>query len=127
MKSIYEFKKGDEIVRIEPAKSYGGFLNGREVRDRSYIGEKLIFHGIANGVIYLKPTDKVSIFLSNDKFIDLKLDIWDEGWNYWVDPESLEENQIPRYIIQEKLDQAIAEENYELADKLEKMLSIRNK
>ena len=46
MKTIYEFKKGDEIVRIVPAKP----LNN--IRDRSYMGngiyEQLDIHILAN-------------------------------------------------------------------------------
>jgi len=119
MKTIYEFKKGDEIVRVENAKP----IQGNGIRDRSYVGEKMIFAGIANGVIYLKPTTTVSTFLvGKDKLIDLPLDNWDEGWDYWVDPESLLNNVLDEKQINVKLSEAIAEENYELADKLQKML-----
>ena len=119
MKTIYEFKKGDEIVRVENAKPVGG--NG--IRDRSYVGEKMVFVGIANGVIYLKPTTVISIFLAGkEKLMDLPLDNWDEGWDYWVDPENLLDNILDNKQIKSKLAKAIAVENYELADKLQKML-----
>ena len=126
MKTIYEFKNGDEVVRIEPAKDLSNIL-GETIRDRSYIGEKMIFVGIANGVIYLKPTEKVSIFFSADGFIDLPLDIWDEGWDHWVDPETLLNNVLDERQIKSKLSEAIATENYELASKLKKMLKNENK
>ena len=126
MKTIYEFENGDEVVRIEPAKDLNNIL-GETIRDRSYIGEKMIFVGIANGVIYLKPTEKVSIFFSADGFIDLPLDIWDEGWDHWVDPETLLNNVLDDRQIKSKLADAIAEENYELANKLQKMLKSDNK
>lgn len=119
MKTIYEFEKGDIIVRVEPAKSISGGI-GDGIRDRSYVGEKMLFHGIANGVIYIKPTQKVSIFISNEGLIDLPLDNWDEGWDYWVNPEDITENQIPKHIIEEQLKKALEEENYEFADKLKK-------
>ena len=122
MKTIYEFKQGDEVVRVEAAKSLTNVFGKESVRDRSYVGEKFIFHGIANGVIYLKPTNKSTVFLSDNKLIDLKLDIWDEGWEYWVDPKSITENHIPRYIIEEQINKAIDDENYELADRLKKQL-----
>ena len=123
MKTIYEFKKGDEIVRVENAKPIGG--DG--IRDRSYVGEKMIFAGIANGVIYLKPTNSISIFLAGkDKLMDLPLDTWDEGWDYWIDPETLLDNVLDERKIKDKLDEAISEENYELANKLQKMLDERN-
>lgn len=41
-KSIHSFQKGDEIVRLEPAKAYSS-----GVRDRSYLGEKLVYIGCA--------------------------------------------------------------------------------
>ena len=119
MKTIYEFEKGDIMVRVEPAKSISGGI-GDGIRDRSYVGEKMLFHGIANGVIYIKPTQKVSIFISNEGLIDLPLDNWDEGWDYWVNPEDITENQIPKHIIEEQLKKALEEENYEFADKLKK-------
>ena len=118
MKTIYEFKQGAEIVRIEPANP----IQDNGIRDRSYVGEKMVFIGIANGVIYLKPTEKVSIFFSADGFINLPLDIWDEGWDHWVDPETLLDNVLDPKQIKDKLEKAIAEENYELAERLQKML-----
>tara|TARA_R110000737_G_scaffold26268_1_gene45063 strand:- start:23 stop:388 length:366 start_codon:yes stop_codon:yes gene_type:complete len=121
MKTIYEFKKGDIIVRVESAKAIAGGI-GDGIKDRSYVGEKMLFHGIANGVIYIKPTQKVSIFISNEGFIDLPLDNWDEGWDYWINPEDIEENHIPKYIIEEQINKAIDDENYELADRLKKQL-----
>ena len=120
MKTIYEFKKGDEIVRVENAKpiSNGG------IRDRSYVGEKMIFAGIANGVIYLKPTTIISTFLAGkEKLMDLPLDTWDEGWDYWIDPNTLLDNILDEKQIKSKLSEAIAEENYELANQLQKMLN----
>ena len=119
MKTIYEFKKGDEIVRVENAKP----IQGNGIRDRSYVGEKMIFVGIANGVIYLKPTEGITLFLvGKGKLMDLPLDTWDEGWDYWVDPENLLDNILDNKQIKSKLAEAIALENYELADKLQKML-----
>ena len=82
MKSIHAFTKGDEIVRIEPSKPYLSTQIGLfgeetiETRDRSYMGEKLILVGIANGQIYLKRTDKLSIELFGDKLLSLSLDVF---------------------------------------------------
>ncbi len=119
MKTIYEFKKGDEIVRVENAKP----IQEGGIRDRSYVGEKMIFAGIANGVIYLKPTTIISTFLAGkEKLMDLPLDTWDEGWDYWVDPNTLLDNILDEKQIKSKLSEALDEENYELADKLQKML-----
>ena len=122
MKTIYEFKKGDEIVRIIPAKPLIDIM-GKEMRDRSYLGEKMIFAGIANGQIYIKRTDYLSIQLFGDKLVDLPLDLWDEGWGYWVDPETLLENIISDETLEKKLNKALSEEDYELANKIKKLLN----
>ena len=122
MKTIYEFKKGDEIVRIIPARPLNDMM-GREVRDRSYLGEKMIFAGIANGQIYLKRTDYLSIQLFGNKLIDLPLDLWDDGWDTWRDPETLLENIICAETLLEKLEKALKDEDYELANKIKKLLN----
>jgi hypothetical protein len=96
---------------------------GREVRDRSYLGEKLIFVGIANGQIYLKRTDYLSLQLFGDKLVDLPLDLWDDGWDIWVDPVELLDNIISSETLLEKLDKALKDEDYELADKIKKLLN----
>jgi hypothetical protein len=136
MKSIYGFKKGDEIVRVQPAKPYSAVrigLFGQEeggVRDRSYMGEKLIFVGIANGQIYLQRTDSFSLRMFGDKLLNLALDIWDEGWDFFVDPQKLLdgfEPKIDKKFIEDKLKEAIEKEDYELAEKLKKKLSDLNK
>ena len=117
MKTIYEFKKGDEIVRIIPAKPLS------DMRDRSYLGEKMIFAGIANGQIYLKRTDYLSLQLFGNKLVDLPLDLWDEGWGHWVDPETLLGNIISQETLLEKLENALKDEDYELANKIKKLLN----
>ena len=67
--NINTFKIGDEIVRTQPAKSLGVMfdpLSGQSIDrggDRSYMGEKLIFAGIANGQIYCKRTEEVELKL----------------------------------------------------------------
>jgi hypothetical protein len=122
MKNIYEFKKGDVIVRITPAKPLIGMM-GIEVRDRSYLGEKMVFIGIANGQIYLKRTDYLSLQLFGDKLVDLPLDLWDDGWDTWRDPETLLENIICAETLLEKLEKALKDEDYELANKIKKLLN----
>jgi len=122
MKTIYEFKKGDEIVRIVPAKP----LNN--IRDRSYMGNKMIFVGIANGQIYLKRTNPLEKRLFGDDLANLSLDIWDEGWDTWVDPLTLLDNEIDPTHIEDRLFDALTDEDYELAEKLKNILTkINNK
>ena len=135
MKTVYDFKKNDVVTRIKPAKSFGktiDILTGNEVElggDRSYIGEKLIFVGIANGCAYFKRTDPIELKIFVDKLIGLELDVFDGGWDYWIDPETLLDSEIDystnsmsRKEIEEKISQAVSEENYELAEKLRKYL-----
>jgi hypothetical protein len=128
-KSIYEFKKGDIITRVSPSKSMGiSILNPEGVGDRSYQGEKLIFIGIANGCIYLKRTNELELKIFGDKLMDLELDIFSEGWDYYIDPNSLLEDAdettfVSTDGIKEAIQIAISKENYEAADKLQKTLN----
>ncbi len=74
---IYDFNIDSEIVRVKPSKHIG---------DRSYIGEKFIFKGIANGMIYLKTTDSFKIKIYNRDSIALQLDDFYDDWDYYIDP-----------------------------------------
>ena len=133
MKSIYGFKKGDIVTRVAPAKSLGKSLfNPEGTGDRSYQGEKLIFVGIANGCIYLKRTNSLELQIFGDKMIDLELDIFSDGWDYYIDPNSLLEDVdettfVSTEGLKEAIQIAISKENYEAADKLQKTLNKLNK
>ena len=131
MKTIYDFNKGDEIVRVVPAKEYS-----TGVRDRSYMGEKLIFVGIANGQIYFKRTDSFSISIFGDKLLNLSLDTWDDGWEFYVDPNKCFEKELrkkklerielnlsnDKIVLEKQLKEAVKTENYELASEIKKKL-----
>jgi len=122
MKTIYEFKKGDEVVKIVPAKPINN------MRDRSFMGEKMIFVGIANGQIYLKRTNQLEISLMGESLLNISLDIWDDGWDTWIDPMTLLDNEIDPIHIEDKLFDALTAEDYELAEKLKDILiKINNK
>ena len=132
MKTIYDFKKGDEIVRVQPAKPYSAVrigLSGQEeggLRDTSYMGEKLILIGIANGQIYLQSDSDFRKAMFGYKLIDLSIDIWDEGWDFFIDPKKLLkgfEPKIDKQTIEEQIKNAIKNEDYELAEKLKSKLS----
>jgi len=131
MKTIYEFKKGDKIVRVQPAKPYSderiNIFGQKEggIRDRSYLGEMLIFIGIANGCIYLQRTDKLNIIVFGNDIIKLALDIWDEGWDLYFDPINLLiglEQELDKKTIEQQIQDAIECENYELAEILKQKL-----
>lgn len=131
MKTIYEFQKGDEIVRVCPAKEYspqrmGMFGIDGGIRDRSYIGQKLIFIGVLNGLIYCKRTDKLSLLMFGDTLLELSLDIFDDGWDYYIDPSKLFDGFVQKMdirTIEDKIKEAIDCEDYELAEKLKNMLN----
>ena len=127
-KSIFEFEKGDRIVRIEPAKALGLSLLGEpQSGDRSYIGQKMEFLGIINGCIYVTP-DGISWFDNKDRWKSLPLDIFSDGWDYWIDPKTLLHGKKAQSVvasdkeIRRQINSALADENYELADKLAKKL-----
>ncbi len=126
-KNIYEFDKNDVVVRVEPSRIIGySIINPDGTRDRSYIGEKLIFVGVTNGCIYLKRTDEVQIKVFGDKLVELPLDLFSDGWNYYQSPSSLLESDDNIIVSDEELrkqiELAVADENYEKADRLSKKL-----
>lgn len=126
--NIREFKRGDLIVRTQPAKSLGPMIGlmGETIPrggDRSYMGEKMEFVGIANGQIYINRTDEFESKLFG-KRRDLSMDLWEDGWEVWVDPDTLmddvtyPEPKMSKAEYQAKIDMAIADENYEEAERL---------
>ena len=119
--NISEFDKGEVIVITQPSKPFGP---SKSV-DRGYIGVKMTYLGIANGLIYLRIEQNVGVdFIDNDNIRELAMDIWDEGWEKWVDPDTLI-NEPPKKTRAEliaKIDIAISTEDYEEADVLKKEL-----
>jgi hypothetical protein len=109
--NISEFKKGDNVVRTEASA-------GR--RDRSYMGEKLTLVGIVNGCAYFdRAEDSFMTKITGTDRISLILDLWSEGWEYWQDVESLEENNVAiKYNLKQEIDRAVANEDYELIAEL---------
>ena len=126
MKNIYDFKKGDEIVRVVPSRiiSYSD-MHPEGSRDRSYIGSKLIFVGIANGCIYLQRTG-VEAKMFPDQLVELPLDLFDEGWDCYVDPQSLVDDIIPLEALERALTLALEKEDYEAAENLRKRIETKN-
>lgn len=138
-KSIYEFKKGDRITRIQPSKSLMKF-GEEDVVNRDHIGTPFIFVGIANGCIYLKrntpkpnkEADEMISFLrmfgiDENPLLNLELSIFDEGWAHYIDPMSLmdettHENYTREELIKRKRE-ALESEDYLEADRLQKILN----
>ncbi len=114
--TIFEFIKGEEIVRVEPSKPLQNVF-GVSTRDRSYLGDRLIFKGIANGNIYLQRTG-ISDRIFRGELLDLPLDVWSEGWEHWIDPEDIETDSCPIGYLESAMLNAADKEDYELAEKL---------
>jgi hypothetical protein len=134
MKTINEFKKGDIVTRVKPGKELNAinFFNEEPMvfgADRSYIGEKLIFVGLANGCAYFKRTNPLEIRIFGDKLIDLPLDVFEDGWDNWIDPNSLldeeefdDKKKLDDEELKKMIQKAINDEDYELAQKLNNIL-----
>ena len=139
--SIYEFKKGDRITRIKPSKPIAK-LQEDEIVSRDYIGTPLIFVCIANGCIYLKrfldkqTAEMVAIFnmfssdiKSDHHLIHLELDLFDEGWSYYIDPLGLDDkdSEISIKELERQKEKALEEEDYLKADRLQKKIKDKRK
>jgi len=134
-KSINEFKKGDKITRIQPSKPVMK-MGDEEIVDRNFIGTPFIFVGIANGCIYLKKVvseQAISFFNMftetpmEPPIINIELELFDDGWSYYIDPNSLgEETPIPKLSVKELEAQkkiALEDEDYLTADRLQKLIN----
>jgi len=114
MKNIIEIEKGSFITRVSPSDGYG---------DRSYIGDKLQFIGVANGMIYLKNLEESYIrMFREEKLIKVAFDIWQNGWDYYTEPESLFTNLYDKYTLELKLKKALENEDYEEAQRIRKLI-----
>jgi hypothetical protein len=129
--NISNFKKGDIITRTEPSEAiFGGGVNALGIEipqtgDRSYMGNKLKFVGIANNHLYFTYLDETDVALfGKDKIRGLALDAWSEGWDFYVNPESLLEESTPivslnKEQLEIQLQKAIDKEDYELAEQIQ--------
>jgi hypothetical protein len=125
-KSIYDFTPGDIVTRIQPSVivNKSMFMGGLNY-DSSYVGEKLIFIGIANGCAYFEPTDSFTYLLEKGKLIDLPLHKFEEGWAHYIDPTTLinakrrsKYESMSDTTLVAKLDEAIEVEDYEEASRI---------
>lgn len=121
-KTIYDFRKGDIITRLEPMVDEDGF------KDFSLVGTKLTFVGIANACVYLsKKSDPLSkIFLGQDTMqIKLPLALCDKGWSRYVEPDFLDvspDNMTEVQAIEEEIQKAVENEDYFKAEALKNRL-----
>lgn len=134
--SIHKFNPGDIVTRVEPAvemNAGGMFTFGTGVvEDGNYIGEKLIFLGIANGCAYFEPTDSFLMALEGDKPISLKLYKFENGWAHYIDPITLADakpksqyESMSDHALLDKREEAIGKEDYEEASRIQHEINKR--
>lgn len=127
---ISSFKKGDIITRTEPSAAIFGDNNllGIDcIGSRSYMGDRLKFLGIANNQIYFQFTEGVDLKVLGDKPRKLPLDAYSEGWDFYVDPKTLleensEVNILNKNQLLSALEKALETEDYERAEEIKKQL-----
>jgi hypothetical protein len=96
--NIYSFNKGDKITRLKPLVESDGYKNF------AYVGTPLIFLGIANATIYLKREQStindnpfLILFGIVNKPITIPVELWSEGWGYWIEPDFLKDDyELPK-------------------------------
>lgn len=127
---ISSFKRGDIITRTEPSAAIfgGSSLMGLDcIGDRSYMGDRLKFLGIANNQLYFQFTKGVDLEYLGDEPRGLALDAWSEGWDFYVDPktfleENSEVNALNKNQLLSALEKALEIEDYERAEEIKKEL-----
>jgi len=118
MKNILEIQKGDIITRVCEAKPYPS-----GVRDRSYMGDKLKLVGIANSQIYFQNLEHVSMTIfGKGKIFKVPFDLWEDGWDFYVEPLTLLNSSEKRDILEKRLQHAIDMEDYSSAEEIKKQI-----
>ena len=114
--NINDITKGQIITRTELRCYYNVQTGGNHVDDR-YIGDRLTYHGLANGMIILTKNDGAG----NSILITIPIHDWAEGWEYYIDPMSLVEGSMNmiKENLHTRLTCALAEENYEEARRIQ--------
>ncbi len=145
--SIYNFKPGDIITRIQKGihkvsnfNENLGTMAESEIQDGSYMGYPLKFVGIANGMIYVQHMEAPF----KDDITSLNIEGWKNGWSNWVDPKILLKNigqtvehssstqqefsgyeQMTVSRLNNELAEALKEERYEDAEKIKQEIERR--
>lgn len=132
--NIREFVRGDVVTRVEPSAVLHSEIHPItgvmiENRDRSYLGDKLTYFGIANGKAYFKRHDRFDVELLGDE-MSLRLDAYSDGWEFWVDPNTVYANgsvvepdkKYSKTELNKMLNDALAKENFEEATRIRDLL-----
>lgn len=103
--NISEITKGQIITRVEP-RTYYNYTTGGCHTDNRFIGEKLTYHGLANGMIVLSRNE--------NEVLCITIHEWEEGWEFFIDPLTLVEGSKDMIVktLQVKLFEAVENENY---------------
>ncbi len=133
-RSIYDFTPGDIVTRVEPSAiiNKNMFMGGLDY-DESYIGEKLVFVGIANGCAYFEATDKFTFLVEKGELISLEIHRFEHGWAHYIDPSTIlsakprsKYESMSNTALIVSLDEAIAIENYEEASRIKHEIDRRD-
>jgi len=89
--NIQNFNNGDLIVRTKPGirqqdrynDNLGISTRVTQYEDSSYIGEPFKLLDVCNGIIYVELIDKS---IHERAKIKMVLDVFEEGWEYFVVP-----------------------------------------
>ncbi len=131
-KTVYDFKKGDEITRLRPIVYELG------EKDFALVGKKVTFLGIANASVYIsKDADFFTTVLTGRNHFNMQIpiEICEDGWALYVKPDFLEDEETSSKLDlseEEKLEyemlMATENQEYEKAAILKKKLDkIREK
>jgi len=124
-KTIYDFRKGDQITRIKPILGDPGTLGDK---DYSLVGKKVTFLGIANASVYLsKAADfLISMFTGKEELtFQIPVELCEDGWAFYTEPDFLDPDSLPmdsEEKLKEELMKAVKDDNFERAEMLKKKL-----
>lgn len=99
---ITEFKPGDVITRVEPAKDH--------IQDSSYIGDKIEFIKLENEKLYYYHNNY------KEREYELSLSRWGFWWMGW--------EYFTKEVIQSLLDEAVKDNMLGLIDRYENRLKM---
>jgi hypothetical protein len=104
--NIHQFNPGDVITRTDPVyvkqpaemnHSLGIKMDQEPIPSFNFVGQKLIFRGIANGGINIHVADGYNYHLPLHR--DFNID-WSEGWDRYEQPLEVEHEQEEEPVIE---------------------------
>jgi hypothetical protein len=122
---IFDLTPGSIITRTEPMCYFSQVTGGSHTDDR-YIGEKITFHGIANGMIYGTLPNK-ELEKGDMKLMAVPVHQWEEGWEYYIDPMTMiiKSEETIQNSLQNRLFEALENQDYREAARLRDELAAK--